>query len=389
MRINFVIVIISIGILSLGSGCASSKKKAGDDIIGNYTAGTGGRNIVQFIDFIGNEKYKDKTLKKKLDFEVGDYLDPVLANSGRITIAEFYREKGFADVQVTLDPTKFSIGQVVYVINEGLRLRIKSVKFKGNKQVKTGHLKSATKTETRSWFLWPVYYNEEKVAADITKLRTFYYERGFLNHDIVVKGRSNVIFVIDEGSQYNVGQIILTGNEYFDNDKLLEGLQLEFGQIYYPQKAQAHAMRILKLYRENGFINAQIEQLHKFAEAGINVVNVEFRITEGNQFRIGRIDITGNEQTQDKVIRRVLDEYDFSPGQLYNAHLAPAQGGGDLEVNVRGRTMSEEVIIRPVIPAEGAEERRDISVNIKEGLTGMWNPGVAIGSDNGVVGQLI
>ncbi|MHC4538880.1 MAG: BamA/OMP85 family outer membrane protein [Planctomycetota bacterium] len=105
--------------------------------------------------------------------------------------------------------------------------------------------------------------------------------------------------------------------------------------------------------------------------------------------RIGKIDVVGNEQTQDKVVRRILDEYDFVPGALYNADRAPKQGGGQLERYVQRMTLAEEAMIRPVPAADGAEDRRDAVVDIKEGMTGMLNPGVAIGSDSGIIGQLI
>ena len=184
--------------------------------------------------------------------------------------------------------------------------KIKSVKFKGNEFIKTGALEKAVKTKTRNWFLWPVHYTEEKVAADVQKLRTIYYRKGFLNHRIEAEGEEHITFVIDEGPLYKVGKVILQGNTQFDDETLLAGLELESGQTYLQQKAQAHAQRILKLYRENGYVDADVWQRPWFVPDA-NVVDVEFKITEGSQFRIGRVDITGNEQTQDKVIRRVLD----------------------------------------------------------------------------------
>jgi outer membrane protein insertion porin family len=175
---------------------------------------------------------------------------------------------------------------------------------------------------------------------------------------------------------------------HFDNETLLADLALETGQTYYQSKAQAHTRRILKLYREIGYVDADVRQRLRFIQ-DVNVVDVEFKITEGRQFRIGKVEITGNEQVHDKVIRRILDEYDFSPGQLYNANIAPKQGRGQLERYVQMGTVSEKVMIRPAQPAEGAPDRRDAIVDITEGLTGMWNPGVAVGSDSGIIGQLI
>ena len=347
-----------------------------------------GGNVIESIEFEGNKKYKDKTLLKKLDFEKGGHLDVLLAESGTTSIAEYYRSKGYANVDVTLDTDKLSEGRVVYKIAEGTRLRIKSVKFRGNSRIKTGDLRNTIKTKTRSWVIWPTYYTEEKVARDLEKLQNVYWDRGYLNHHIEVEGQTHITFVIEEGSVYKVRNILLTGNTHFDDETLLADLKLESGQPYYRRQAQAHARNISKLYGENGFVDAVVNVRPVFISEP-NTVDVEFKIIEGKQFRIGKIDIIGNEQTQDKVVRRILDEYDFSPGQWYNAHMAPKLGNGQLEWYVQRMTMSEQVIIKPVPPADGSEDRKDAVVDVDEGLTGMWNPGIAVGSDSGVIGRLI
>jgi outer membrane protein insertion porin family len=141
-------------------------------------------------------------------------------------------------------------------------------------------------------------------------------------------------------------------------------------------------------WSREGFIDASVQEAPSFV-AEPNAVDVVFTVEEGKQFRIGKVDIIGNEETQDKVFRRILNEYDFVPGELYNADMAPKQGGGQLERYLRAMTSSERVIVQPVPPADGAADRRDAEVDVKEGLTGMFNPGVAIGSDSGVIGQFI
>jgi outer membrane protein insertion porin family len=348
---------------------------------------TGG-NIIESIEFKGNKKYKDKTLLKKLDFEKGGHLDIILAESGARSIAEYYRSKGYLNVDVTLDREKLAEGKVLYIIAEGARLRIQSVSFRGNKEIKTGDLRNAIKTKTRSWVFWPTYYSEEKVAGDVEKLQNVYWGRGYLDHYIEVEGQTHITFVIEEGPLYRVRNILLTGNTHFDNATLLADLKLESGQPYYKRQAEAQARRISKLYGESGFVDAVVRPQIVFVDQ-LNSVDVVFNIIENKRFRIGKIDIVGNEQTQDKVVRRILDEYSFAPGQWYNAHMAPKQGNGQLERYVQRMTMAERVIIRPNTPADGSEDRKDAVVDVREGLTGMWNPGIAVGSDSGVIGQLI
>ena len=375
----------------MGSGCASapSSSRQKMDI---ERAERSGKNVVRSIDFRGSRTFKDKTLREKLDFKVGDYLDPILAESGRATLMEFYRQKGFPDTRVTVDNSGLPGGKVAYTIDEGPRVKITKVQFKGNKAIKTADLKKAIKLRTREWFLWPSYYTEEKVAADVERLRSIYYQRGFLNHSVRAEGQAYVTFVIEEGPVYKVGKIVITGNKFFDRvtlEKLRDGLKLEPGRVYNRRSADSYAAAILKLYRENGFVDADVEQGVDFAEAGKNVVDPNYNITEGNQFRIGQVDISGNEVTHDKVVRRILDEYGFTPGQLYNADIAPKEGGGRLERDIQRMLLTEQTIIRPVSPADGATDRKDVMVDVKEGLTGMWSPGVAIGSDVGLIGRLV
>jgi outer membrane protein insertion porin family len=391
-NLSSVLWLISILLLSLSTGCASNADRA-DDKLKKPAVDNGERNIIQSIEFVNNRAFKDKALLKRVDFEVGDYLDPILADAYRRTLAEFYRKKGFPFAEVKLDSKQLEQGRVVYTFEEGQKVKIASVNFSGNDSIKTSALKNAIKTKTTKWLFWPVFFVEEVPAEDVARLRTIYHERGFLDFDITDKkdftdGKVNITFEINEGPSYTVGKIYFTGATHFNDEKLLEGLQLEPGQIYHERRALTHVKQVLKLYRENGFVDAAVEENYLFTKDP-NVVNLEYKIREGNQFRVGRVDITGNEQTQDKVIRRVLDEYGFTPGEFYNADLAPREGNGKLEQYVQQMTLSQEAIIRPVTPASGSDNAKDIKVDIKEGQTGSLMFAGGVSSDSDVIGQVV
>ena len=351
------------------------------------------RNIVRSIVFVGNRKVKGKTLRKRLDFKIGDYLDPIRAESSRRTLAEFYRGKGFAFAEVMLNSEQLSYGKVIYTIDEGPRVKIKLVRFSGNIAIKTKILNKAIKTKKKEWFLWPRRYTEEEVAADVARLENIYQKKGFLDAGITArreftkdKSKVRLTFAVIEGAVYTVEGIFVTGNEHFDEKRLRAELKLKQGQIYNGRKAGSDVERLLKLYRESGFIDAEVQQRRKFvSESG---VNVEFAIIEGGRFRIGQISITGNEQTQDKVIRRVLDEYDFQPGRWYNADMARGDGSGRLE-----RTIQRVVLTEPggatITPSGEVPGQKDAQVSIVEGQTGMVMLGAGVTSDAGVIGQLV
>jgi outer membrane protein insertion porin family len=347
------------------------------------------RNIVRSIYFVGNRKYKDKTLREKLDFKTGEYLDPIRAQSAIGILTEFYYKKGFLFVQVTLDVAKLDRGEVIYSIDEGPRVKIDALKFNGNKVIKTKALRKVIKIEKTKWFFLSSYYSEEKAAEDVTRLQKAYQKKGFLDADIAVKREFNakknkvrLTFTIEEGLVYTVEGITITGMQHFDEQQLQAQLKLKQGQVYSEQKAESDVKRLLGLYRENGFIDVQVTRSRRFAsESG---VDVGFEIREGRRFRIGRVIISGNEQTRDKVIRRVLDEYDFQPGQWYNADMA--RPGGYLEGKIRRRVLTEAVTI---MPSGGTADHRDAQVNIVEGQTGSVMVGAGVASDSGVIGQLV
>ena len=351
------------------------------------------KNIIRSINFLGNRKIKANALRKKLDFKIADYLDPVLAEAGRKTLVEFYHKNGFVFAEVTLDSEQLPYGKLIYSINEGPKVKIESVSFSGNRAIKTNALKKTIKTKKDKFIFWPNFYTEESLTKDVTKLQNVYYERGFLDAKINPKLKFNedkskvrITFIIEEGPAYTVDKIIVTGNTHFDEKQLREGLKLKEGQIYNERKAKYDVGNLLKLYRENGFIDVKVERRHKFTSP--NTVSVEFEITQGGRFRIGRIDITGNEQTQDKVVRRILDEYDFQPGQWYNADIARGDGSGYLEKEV-GRTVLTETKTSTITPSGDMPGQRNAQVNIIEGQTGSVMLGAGVASDSGIMGQLI
>lgn len=349
------------------------------------------RNIVRSIVFTGNRKYISKRLVKKLPFKKTDYLEPAMAEAGRTAIVEFYRQKGFAFARVSLDAEKLSTGDVIYTIDEGPKVKIAAVKFSGNKALKTRFLKEAIKTREKKWFLLQGYYIEENVSKDVTKLQNIYYKKGFLDASITAKqeftedkSKVRIAFAIEERQAYTVEKVVITGNRHFGTEQLLSESELQEGQIYNKRKAGSDVDRMLKLYREQGFIDVKVERSVKFISK--DRVNVEFDVTEGERFRIGRINIRGNEKTQDKVVRRVLSEYEFMPGRWYNADIARGDGNGELEKDVKNMVVAESAIVTPRGEAVG---QRDADVSIVESQTGMVMLGAGVTSDSGAVGQLV
>jgi outer membrane protein insertion porin family len=312
---------------------------------------------------------------------------------------DVYRRIGYANVKVTLDQEKAKSGCLVYVIEEGPRIRIRAVRFTGDKHFPSHVLKTVLKTKERRWLVMPSYYTAEAVSEDVETLRQFYYQKGYLGYDIFSEQPVfsqdrrfvTITFHIDAGSLYHVGRIVFEGAVYFTPAQLQDMVQVAPGQVYLKKKIDNDAKAIEREYRELGFMDVQVTQRPRYQpEDTANVVTVAFIIHEGRQFRVGRIEVTGNDMCQDRVVRRVLDEYGFTPGELYNANMAHGGlGPSKLERYVKSATLAEEVLIVPVEPQDGSPDRKDVQVDLTEGLTGLFMPGIGVSSDSGVIGHII
>jgi outer membrane protein assembly complex protein YaeT len=352
------------------------------------------RPVVRSIVFKGNKKVRAGTLRTKLGFKKGERLEVVVAEAGRTDLVELYRKKGFAFAEVRLDDEKLRSGEVVYTIEEGPRVKITAVRFKGNDSIKNGDLRKVIKTEARKFVFWPSYYTEEGIEKDVLKLQKVYYEKGFLDSRVRSlkklsedKKKIRITFVISEGMVYTVEGVDIEGNEHFSDQELFAQLKSSKGAVYSEKQSLSDVKQLLKVYREAGYIDVKAEHRVRYGEKG--TVFVTFEVTEGHRFRIGRIMITGNDQTKDKTIRQVLEEYKFSPGNWYNADIARGDGTGYLEKLV-GRTVMTEAPHSSYIKHSGTQpEQRDAQVSVTEGKSGMVMLGAGVASDSGVIGQLV
>ena len=353
--------------------------------------------VIRTVAFHGNDNFKAKVLLQRTGLELGERYDPFLAEAGRRTILEVYRKIGYAFVEVTFDFNQEAAGELVYHITEGARVWIRSVSFEGN-SVFSGRVLRKLVT-SKPYKLWSVrvFYTKEMIDADAERLRHFYYGKGYLGYDVSYRvtfsddhTEVRVTFVVSEGRPYYIEKIEYLGQERLTAEQLQNGMRVFEGQVYDRDDAEKEVRRMTRMYHEQGYVDALVTQRPIFSDRDDqrNVI-LRFTIQEGQQFRIGRVEISGNHLCQDKVIRRVMDEYDFTPGELFNADIAQSRGRSTLERFIRGATSAEEVIIHAVDPADGRTGQKDVNVDITEGMTGMIMPGVGISSDTGFNGSLV
>jgi len=280
------------------------------------------RPEVRSVEFVGNKKFPDKDLLGELEFAAGDPVDHYRINQGRRNIERVYKEAGYNYVTVATDDEALrDEWRVVYNIVEGPRVRVRTIRFEGNRSYTRERLIRKVRTKEYVWVFRPGLYDPEQVQRDADDLRNFYRNEGYLDALVTprLEFRANrtdleITFVVAEGPRYVVRSIDFDGNVVYDDESLLSQMKLAVGRPYINEVAKADEKRITEQYTSTGYIYAGAKAVWVYAE-GEDSVDVTVQIAEGELYRVGAIRIRGNQQTQDRVVRRELR---FYPGDLYS-----------------------------------------------------------------------
>jgi outer membrane protein insertion porin family len=114
---------------------------------------------------------------------------------------------------------------------------------------------------------------------------------------------------IDEGSQFKVGQVELTGDLLIPKEELLPSLKITQEEFFNRETLRNDVLKLTDLYSNEGYAYADVApKVNEDPEKLI--VEITFDIQKGKQVYFEEIIISGNTKTRDKVIRRALRVYE-------------------------------------------------------------------------------
>lgn len=329
------------------------------------------------IDFQGNKEVDDSELKEAITITTGSIADTVLIQDNALKISRFYEEKGYWLSNIVPVIKKISEDEVslTYQIDEGRKVKIKRIIIEDNEKISSRKIKKAMKTKKRGLFSFITssgYYKKDQMESDIGKIKHLYFDNGFIEViiaepeitvDIEKKGMTITIKIM-EGDQYRVSSIDLTGNKVFDNETIMKKIRLSPDRIFKKSTLEKDILSISTLYSENGYALIFVTP-DLIPDDKNKTVQVKLNIDEGDKYRIGRIEISGNTKTRDKVIRREirLDEGEtFDSSKLRRSY-----------ERINNLNFFETV---EMVPKPNYEKKvLDIEVKIKERPTGSLSIG--------------
>ncbi len=346
--------------------------------------------IVSKLVLEGNDKLKSSDIKPELDLRIGGLFSPSKLQQSTNKIVALYREKGFYNSKVQAETSTTAARgrvEITLKIDEGRKIRITGIEFKGNKFFSDEDLRATLSTKTKSWIkFWRTGgYDEEKFQKDLTeKLPEFYARNGFLNmqvlgHEMEFKPESREVTIritVDEGRQYYLGSLTVTGNAHFPDDVILSVFQLAEGSVFNQDKFEESMDKVGELYGDEGYIYMQPQPMQEYDDS---LINLTLMIREGEPATVRKVIIQGNESTFENVIRRLIRLY---PGDLFRSPMVKMS----YQSLVNSGYFEPDIGIEPR-PVEETNEV-DLLIKVKEKRTGSANFGAGFGGGYGMTGFL-
>lgn len=296
-----------------------------DDIRVESTATPEGRAVVfhvkekptiRRINIRGNSYIKEEDIQDNLTISTGAILNIFQIYSNIEQIETVYKNKNYHQVKVdyAIRDLDHNQADLDFVIEEGPKIYVTDIVFEGNQDFTDKELKKAVKVSEKGFFYWLTSSGDldrAQLDQDVGRLNAFYSNQGYINvrigePGVVIEPEGiRVTFEIDEGEQFKVGRVTLTG-ELIKPAEALSALLRSPGEAHFNRDLVRNDVLLLTdIYADEGYAYADImPRIDQDAEN--RVVDITFDIRKREQIYIERIVIEGNTRTRDKVIRREL-----------------------------------------------------------------------------------
>ncbi len=345
---------------------------------------------IRKIEYAGYKKIGLSDIKEVVKIKEYSIVDLNEIKETKEKILKLYEQKGFFLAQVKhrlVIDVKANEADLVFQIEELDKVKIRKIQFMGNHVFSEDELKSVMQTKERGLFSWLTKtdnYQEEILKGDLEALTYFYHIKGYIQikidpPQVTISPDKKWIYVsipIEEGDQYQVGMIDYAGDLLFSKEDLGKEKKIEPNTQFNRDLLRQEVLRLADKYKDEGYAFANVNVRSNIHEK-TKTVDLVFDFEKGQKVRIGNINISGNSQTRDKVIRRELT---LQEGALYNE----TQLKKSID-KVRALGYFSEVTYTK--PQGSSLNILDIDIEVKERSTGALTVGAGWSTVEGIVGN--
>ena len=299
-----------------------------------------------------------------------------------------YYSLGKYNIAIKIEQTQLERNRVDIniKISEGESAEIYSVNIIGNQSFSDEKLIQKFSLAETSFFGSRNSYKKQELAADLEKLKSFYLDSGFLNFNIestqVSLGpEKESVYVsvnIKEGDRFTVRDVKLAGDLILPREKLAKLINIKAGDTFSRRKVIDSTKNISDLLAENGYAFANVNMVPDVDEDS-RTLALTFFVDPGRRIYVRRVNISGNDKTQDKVIRRELRQLEGD--WLSTKHVARSKTRLD-RLGFFGDISVQTVRI------PGATDQVNLDYQVEEKATGSLQVGVGYSDTQGVTANL-
>lgn len=296
---------------------------------GNLTIEVRESPVVNRIVLEGNKRLKDDKIGPEIRLAPRQIFSRAKTRADVARIIELYRRQGrFA---ATVEPKIVQLEQnrvdVVYEINEGPKSRIQQINILGNEKFGDGELRSemvTKRTGMLSFLGSGNVYDPDRLAFDQQKLRMFYLTHGYADFRVVsavaelTPDRRDFIitYVVEEGERYKFGDVkVESAIRDFNGQALTKILPMKGGDWYNAKLVEDTVTSLNESAGLFGYAFADVQPNFQ-RDKDTKTMSVTFNVAETPRVYVERIDVNGNTNTRDKVIRR---EFRLAEGDPFNS----------------------------------------------------------------------
>lgn len=379
---------------------------------------------VREVRITGADKVDEDDIDEVVDIDAFAVLNDADVRANVQRIRDLYLEKGYflAEVDAQTKPVDEAQGQVdlVFAITENRKVLVQTVDVTGNTALPDRKVKRFLQTKEAGvvpWLTQTGTFRPEIVEEDTYVVRQVYLEEGYVDVEVGEpkvflspdKRFITVSMSVEEGPRYRLGAVGVSG-DFVPEEALTEaaalrivdgetprsvqenpdgppsGLGATFGSVdelgavsvaleggdwFRLSDIQAKMEQIADLYRDQGYAFASVVPLTETREeGGEHIVDLTLDITRGEKYRVGRIDIAGNDPTFDKTVRR---EVPIDEGAIYN-------GSALKEARARLERLGFFEEVRLTTPRGTEADTLDVKIEVIEQQTGSFQVGAGFSS---------
>jgi outer membrane protein insertion porin family len=271
----------------------------------------------------------------------------------------------FQDVRIQVQGARI----VVTVIENPV---INRIAFEGNSRVKDEQLKLEIQSKERGTL------SRALVQSDVQRIVEVYRRSGRFDvrvNPVIIdlpNNRIDLVFEINEGARTTVRTIEFLGNRAFSSYRLKEVIKtsetgllsfLQSTNIYDPDRLEADRELLRRFYLKRGYIDVRIVAAMVEFDPGARGFVIRFTIEEGEQFRVGTVEVQSTVRALDpSLVRSRLRVF---AGDVFNTE-AVEKTVEDMTIEA-ARQGFAFVSVRPRADRDPQARRVNVAFTIEDG----------------------